>query len=107
MLNPDEEPVAGNCARVIFTVAQSDSGLLKIRCYKRDAEDSYRVIQAPRTDRVLLGGHVLPTRLSVEDRIRGTRTDVELSKVSVDLEIPSRIFSVRTFESRAPLPQLP
>lgn len=97
----------GNYARVIFTVAQSDSALLKIRYYKRDAEGPYRVIQAPRTDMVLLGGHVLPTRLSVENRIRGTRTDVELSKMSVDLEIPTRIFSVRTLESRAPLPQLP
>lgn len=97
----------GNYERVIFTVAKDDFALLNIRYFKRGAEDPYRVIDAPREFMTELDGHVLPTRLSVENRIRGTRTDVLLSKMSTSIPIPNRIFSVRTLESKAPLPQAP
>ena len=97
----------GNYERVIFTVAKDDFALLNVRYFKRNAEEPYRVIDAPREFMTELGGHVLPTRLSVENRMRGTRTDVRLSKMSTSVPIPNRIFSVRTLESKAPLPQVP
>ncbi len=97
----------GNYERVIFAVAKDDFALLNIRYFKRGAEEPYRVIDAPRKFMTELGGHVLPTRLSVENRMRGTRTDVLLSKMSTNIPIPNRIFSVRTLESKAPLPQAP
>jgi hypothetical protein len=96
-----------NYERVTFTVAKSDSALLNVLYYKRDAEEAYRVVEAPREHMIVLDGHVLPTRLTVENRMRGTRTDVQLSKMRTDIEIPTRIFSVRTLESRSPIPQAP
>lgn len=93
-----------NYARAIFTIAQSDSAMLQTRYYKRDTDEPYRVIAAPRAHMVDLAGHVLPTRLKVENHMRGTHTEVQLSDLDIELEIPNRIFSVRTLESKAPLP---
>lgn len=95
-----------NYARVDFTVAQSDGALLKIQYSKRNAEHPYRVLRALREDMINLGGHVLPTQIRVENTSRGTHTEVRLTQMSIDLEIPTRIFSVRTLESRAPLPRV-
>jgi hypothetical protein len=94
-----------NYARAVFTVAQSDFALLEILYYKRSAEAPYRIIRASREHMTVLDGHVLPTRIHVENTMRGTQTDVLLTKMRTDLEIPTRIFSVRTLESRAPLPR--
>ncbi len=95
-----------NYARVDFTVAQSDGALLKIQYSKRNAEHPYRVLRALREHMINLGGHVLPTQIRVENTSRGTHTEVRLTQMSIDLEIPTRIFSVRTLESRAPLPRV-
>ena len=95
-----------NYARVDFTVAQSDGALLKIQYSKRNAEDPYRVLRALREHMIDLGGHVLPTQIRVDNTSRGTHTEVRLTQMSIDLEIPTRIFSVRTLESRAPLPRV-
>lgn len=94
-----------NYARVVFTIAQNDFALLEVRYYKRSAEAPYRIIRAPREHMISLSGHVLPTRINVENTMRGTETDVLLTKMRTDVEIPTRIFSVRTLESRAPLPR--
>ena len=96
-----------NYEQVIFAVAQKDAALLNIQYYKRGSNEAFRIIDAPREDMVVLGGHVLPTRINVENHVRGTRTEVLLTKMSADHEIPDRIFSVRTLESRSPIPQLP
>ena len=96
----------GNYARAIFTVARKDHALLNVQYFKRDTDDPYRVIDAPRKDMVVLDGHVLPTRISVENRMRGTRTDVLMTKMSTEIKIPNRIFSVRTLEARSPIPQV-
>ena len=95
-----------NYARVDFTVAQSDGALLKIQYSKRNAEHPYRVLRALREHMINLGGHVLPTLIRVDNTSRGTHTEVRLTQMSIDLEIPTRIFSVRTLESRAPLPRV-
>lgn len=96
----------GNYARAVFTVAKADNALLELDYYKKDAEEPYRVIEAPRAEMVRMGEHVLPTHLRVENRTRGTRTEVYLDKMSVDVEIPRKVFSVRTLESKAPLPRV-
>jgi len=96
-----------NYEQVTFVVAQQDFALLNIQYYKRGADEAFRIIDAPREDMVVLGGHVLPTRINVKNHMRGTRTEVLLTKMSTDLEIPDRIFSVRTLEAKSPIPQLP
>ena len=93
-----------NYARATFTIAQADSAILQTRYYKRGTDEPYRVIAAPRAHMVDLSGHVLPTRLKVENRMRGTYTDVQLSNLDIERKIPNRIFSVRTLEQKRPLP---
>jgi len=94
-----------NYARAVFTIAQSDYALLEIQYFKRGTEAPFRIIRAPREHMTVLDGHVLPTRINVENTMRGTQTEVLFSKMRTDVEIPTRIFSVRTLESRAPLPR--
>jgi hypothetical protein len=93
-----------NYERALFTIAQSDAAILQVLYYKRKATDPYRVIESPREHMVSMGEHVLPTRLRVENRMRGTSTDVFFTDLRADVPIRTRLFSVRTLESQSPLP---
>ena len=53
---------------------------------------------------VAQGGHVLPTRIRVESRDRGTTTEVWIRDLRINPELDPRLFSVKTLQSRRPLP---
>ena len=93
-----------NYDRVIFTIAQTDGAILGAEYFKRDTDAPYRVLSAPRSHMIVSGGHVLPTRMKVENRIKGSHTEVTLYNLRTDEKIDDRIFSVRTLESRRDLP---
>jgi hypothetical protein len=91
-------------ARVRFALAASDLAILETAYWKRGAREPYRVIRAERASMVAEKGHVLPTHIAVESRDRGTITEVWLRDLRIDPEIEARLFSVKTLESRHPLP---
>jgi len=91
-------------AGVEFVIARSDGAILETRYFKKDAETPFRVIRSPREGMVERDGHVLPTRFSVRDEIRGTWTDVELMDLAVNPSIDDRFFSVTTLETGRDLP---
>ena len=93
----------GTYARAEFVVAQSDGALLVIRFFKRDQENFYRVITAPRATMAQLEGHVLPTRLTVRDELRGTQTEVLVNNLQVNPPIENRVFTVATLEQERKL----
>jgi hypothetical protein len=90
-------------ARVHFAIAASDLAILETSYWKRGAREPYRVIRAERASMVAEDGHVLPTHIAVESRDRGTTTEVWLRDLRINPEIDSRLFSVKTLESRHPL----
>jgi hypothetical protein len=91
-------------ARVRFALAVSDVAILETEYFKRDAREPYRVIRAERASMQQQGGHVLPTRLSIESRDRGTTTEVRIEHLRINPEIDARLFSVKTLQSGRPLP---
>ena len=93
-----------NYDRVVFTIAEKDGAILGADYFKRGADEPYRVLSAPRSHMIESGGHVLPTFMRVENRMKGSHTDVALRNLRTDQEIDDRIFSVRTLESRRDLP---
>ena len=48
-------------------------------------------------------GHVVPTRLSVSNRSRGTTTEVVLSHLRINPEIEDHAFSLQALASQRPL----
>ena len=87
-----------------FSLAVSDLAILETDYFKRGADEPYRVIEAPRASMVAQGGHVLPTRIRVESRDRGTTTEVWIRDLRINPELDPRLFSVKTLQSRRPLP---
>jgi len=94
----------GNYERVRFALATSDLAILEAEYFKRNAEQAYRVIRVPRETLIAQDGHVLPTRILVESRDRGTTTEVRLGDLRINPKIDARLFSVKTLQSRRPLP---
>ena len=93
-----------NYARARFLIAQRDLAILEVQYFKREADEPFRVITAPRATMVAQDGHVVPTRLSVTNRSRGTTTEVVLSDLRINPEIDDRAFSLQALESQRPLP---
>lgn len=93
-----------NYERVRFALATSDLSILETEYFKRNAKQPYRIIRAPREAMLSQHGHVLPTRILVESRDRGTTTEVLLENLRIDPELDARLFSVKTLQSQRPLP---
>ena len=91
-------------ARVVFVIAKSDYAILETHYYKRDQEEPFRIYTAPREAMVEEDGHVIPTRLRVEDKVRRSSTDIEFTNLKINPPLDDRLFSVRTLESKRPLP---
>ncbi|MEE8167060.1 MAG: outer membrane lipoprotein-sorting protein [Myxococcota bacterium] len=85
-------------ARVVFVVARSDAAILETRYFKRGQDTPYRLISSPRGEMVARDGHVLPTRLTVYNRIRGTSTEVTFDDLRVNPNIDDRLFTVTMLE---------
>jgi hypothetical protein len=79
-------------------VAKRDSAILEVRYFKRGGEAPSRLIQAQRESMTVLTGHVLPTRLIVENTIRGTSTEVIFRNLVVNPLIDDREFSLSALE---------
>ena len=91
-------------ARIVFVVSQADSAILETQHFKRGQETPFRVISAPRGGMVEKDGHVLPTRLTVYNRLRGTSTEVAFEDLQVNPAIDDHLFSASTLERDRDLP---
>ncbi|MED5263271.1 MAG: outer membrane lipoprotein-sorting protein [Myxococcota bacterium] len=91
---------ATSYAEIVFFIAKSDASILQADYYKRRAETPYRTLRVDRSSMVRLDGHTLATRLTIENRTRGTRTQVTFEDLRVNPDIDDRLFSVRTLEQR-------
>jgi hypothetical protein len=96
-----------NYSHLVFFVAHSDGAILETQYFKRGQETPYRVIHAPRETMVARDGHVLPTRLKVENHARGTTTEVLFHDLEINPPIDDHVFSVSTLEQKRKLPVQP
>ncbi len=90
-------------AEIALYVAESDDAILKAEYYKRGAEEPYRMLKVHRASMITLEGHTLPTRVTVKNMARGTRTEVTFKDLRVNPPIDDRLFSVRTLEQERDL----
>ena len=90
--------------RVVFAIAESDGAILETRYFKGSQEEPYRVISAPREHIVASDGHVIPTRLNIQNHVRGTSTQVVISDLQINPPIDDRVFSVKTLQQERKLP---
>jgi len=91
-------------SHLVFFVARSDGSILETQYFKLGQEEPYRVIRAPRAAMVESDGHVLPTQLDVENRARGTTTQVLFRDLEINPPIDDHLFSVSTLEQQRKLP---
>ena len=91
-------------SKVEFVIAQSDSAILETRYFKAGQRRPYRVITAPREGMVAADGHVIPTRLRVANRLRGTWTEVLFSDLEINPPIEREVFSIFTLDQERALP---
>jgi hypothetical protein len=91
-------------AHVIFVIAQADGAMLETRYFKRGDESPCRVISAPRGGMIQQDGHVVPTQLTVYNRVRGTSTEVRLDGLRINPPIDEHVFTVTTLELQRELP---
>lgn len=85
-------------ACVEFLISERDSAILEARYFKREDDEPYRVIRSPRRSMRSGSGYVLPTRLTVENRLRGTTTEVVIRDLAINPKIDDREFSIWALE---------
>ena len=93
-----------NYAAVHFVVAKSDLAILSASYFKRTANRPFRIVTASRSGMIIRDGLVLPTRLTVRNLDRGTRTEVHLTKLAIDPPIDDHLFSLQALQAQRPLP---
>jgi len=91
-------------ARIVFVVSQADSAILETQHFKREQAEPFRVITARRDDMVREDGHVLPTRVTVYNRMRGTSTQVTFEDLRINPVIDDHLFSAARLERDRDLP---
>jgi hypothetical protein len=63
-------------------------------------------VMMPRAHMRRVAGHSLPMQMRVENRSRGTRTDVRIEILEVDPDLEPGFFTSAAIESGRPLPGL-
>jgi hypothetical protein len=93
-----------NYGQVHFVIARRDHALLSASYFRRTATKPYRIVTASRPAMIVRDDLILPTRLSVRNLDRGTRTEVHLTQLAIDPPIDDHLFSLQALESQRPLP---
>ncbi|MBW2361115.1 MAG: outer membrane lipoprotein-sorting protein [Deltaproteobacteria bacterium] len=93
----------GHGERIEFIVSAADAAILETRHF-RNSDAPHRIVSMPRTHMIERGGHILPTRLEVNNLFRSTRTEVVFQNLIVNPTIDERFFSVATLDQKRRLP---
>jgi hypothetical protein len=91
---------------ISFVVAIRDHAILETRYTRRASEVPFKRVVTPRAHMRRVAGHTLPMRIWVENRSRGTRTDVTIERLEVDPNLEESLFTSAAIESGRPLPGL-
>lgn len=89
--------------RIDFRIAREDAAILGTQHYRQGR--LVKSIRIPRSGMQERKGHVLPTRMHVKDRKKGSRTEAIVHSLEVNPAIDDRTFSAVTLQQRTSLPK--
>ena len=90
--------------RVDFSVSRSDFLLLKSAFFREDSEVPFKTIESERSSALVSEGHVLPTVLFVDNKLRGTTTEAQFEKLEVNPELSDNLFTAAALEAGRRVP---
>jgi len=81
-----------------YFIAVADHALLEMHYFKERFDGPFRVIQTERQHLIAENGHIVPNRMTVENRSRRTTTTAVFKNLILDPQIDDRLFSVTVLE---------
>ncbi len=87
-----------------YEIASSDHAILGARYYKRKDQRAYKDMRMPRLHIVSDNGCSVPTRVVVDDRQRGTHTELTISELRTNADLEDSLFTYTALETRRDIP---
>ena len=87
-----------------YAIATADAAILGTRYYKRGEQRPYKNMRMPRASIVSQDGCSVPTRILVDDRQRGTHTELEISELRTNADLDDALFTYSALEARRDIP---
>lgn len=87
-----------------YTIASADAAILGTRYYKRADQRPYKDMRMPRASIVSHDGCSVPTQIFVDDRQRGTHTELEISELRTNADLDDALFTYSALEARRDIP---
>jgi hypothetical protein len=91
-------------SNVEYEVAVSDGVILGTHYHKRADQSPYKDMRMPRADIVTQKGCSVPTRVIVDDRQRGTHTELTISELRTNAPLDDALFTYSALEARREIP---
>lgn len=90
--------------QVEFLIAVSDAAILEVRYFQGPKEEPVKILRAPRSEMRTFGGHVLPTRIEMENRLRKTVSEARFDRITVDPPLDDTLFTTSALEAGRAIP---
>jgi hypothetical protein len=87
-----------------YAIATADTAILSTRYYKRTEQRPYKDMRMPRASIVSHDGCSVPTQILIDDRQRGTHTELEISELRTNADLDDALFSYSALEARRDIP---
>ena len=92
--------------RVDYMIAKSDYAILEQRHYRAGADVIFKVIEAPRGHMRTVEGRIVPMRITMTDHKHGTKTEVEITALRVNPDLPASLFTMGALSREQRLPKI-
>lgn len=92
--------------RVRFVIARSDALLLETLGFRDGLTEPFKTLIADREQVLRQEGHVLPTRLTVTNKLRETRTEVRFQQLQINPQLSDQLFTSLALEAGRKVPGL-
>jgi Outer membrane lipoprotein-sorting protein len=87
-----------------YEIAASDGVILGTRYYKRADQAPYKSMRMPRSKIVTQDDCSVPTHVVVDDRQRGTHTELMISELRTNADLDDALFTYSALEARRDIP---
>ena len=87
-----------------YAIASTDAAILGTRYYKRADQRPYKNMRMPRASIVSHDGCSVPTQILIDDRQRGTHTELQISELRTNADLDDTLFTYSALEARRDIP---
>jgi hypothetical protein len=91
-------------SHVEYEIAVADAAILGTRYYKGAELAPYKVMRMPRATMVEQNGCSVPSRVIVDDRRRGTHTELTITELRTNADLDDALFTYTALEARREIP---